>query len=71
MHNIYCSTRKCYKNSLKQHDKRTDIINAFEKDILSENLEADVYDFPEDLKPEPLFEESILERSKIRRQKEF
>ena len=58
------------KNALKLHDKRTDIINAFKnKDNLSGNLEADVYDIREGLEPEPLFEETISERTKVRRQK--
>ena len=48
-----------HKNSMKLYDKRNIIIN----------VEADLYYTPEDLEPEPLFEESIAKRTKKRRQK--
>ena len=59
-----------HKNSIKLYDKRNIIINTFvTKDILSVSVEADLYYTPEDLEPEPLFEESIAKRTKKRRQK--
>ena len=59
-----------HKNSMKLYDKRNIIINTFvTKDILSVSVEADLYYTPEDLEPEPLFEESIAKRTKKRRQK--
>ena len=58
------------KNELKLYDKIDTIINAFvNKDILFGYLEAEVYYIPEELESESLFDESILERTKIRRQK--
>ena len=39
------------------------------KDILFGYLEAEVYYIPEELESESLFDESILEKTKIRRQK--
>ena len=59
-----------HKNSMKLYDKRNIIINTFvTKDILSVSVEADLYYTPEDLEPEPLFEESIAKRTKKRSQK--
>ena len=58
------------KNELKLYDKRDTIINPFvNKDILFGYLEAEVYYIPEELESESLFDESILERTKMRRQK--
>ena len=53
---------------MRLYDKRTDIINAFvNKDISFENLEPDV--LSDYLEYEPEFEESVVERTKMRRQK--
>ena len=53
------------RNALNLYDKRTAIINAFvSKSILPGDVEKDVYYWDK----EPIFEESIGERTKMRRQ---
>ena len=57
--------RSVINNAIKLHDKRKIIIDAFmNKNILPGNLEEDVYYRDE----EPKFDESIAERTKMRRQ---
>ena len=51
------------KKAVKLYDKRAFIVNAF----VNNHVEKDVYYMPE--KSEPKFEESVVERSKLRRQR--
>ena len=58
------------KNTINLYHNRTDIINAFvNKNFLSGNLEADLFDESKDSEPEPPFAESISEKTKMKRQK--
>ena len=58
------------KDALWLYDQRTVIINAFvNKNVYLGDAERDVYYTPEKVEPELSFEESILETSKMRRQK--
>ena len=66
---IFWDTKKCYKECINAVRKRTIIFNAFvDKFIYSEDVEEDVHYTPEELES---FEESIPERTKIRRQKKI
>ena len=63
---IFATQRSVIKNALKLHDQRDVVINAFvNQDILSRDVEEGVYYRPEELEPE--FEESLAERTKMRR----
>ena len=63
---IFATQRSVIKNALKLHDQRDVVINAFvNQDILSRDVEEGVYYKPEELEPE--FEESLAERTKLRR----
>ena len=61
-------TKNVIKKAVKLYDKRAIIINAFANShVYHGDVEKDVYYLPE--KSEPKFEESIVERTKLRRQK--
>ena len=58
------------KNAIKMYDKRANIIDAFvNEDITTKNPKAKLYDDPEELESKLKFEESIAERTKMRREK--
>ena len=61
---IISSQKSVIKNAIKLYDKRDIIINAFiNENIQPRNLEEDVH-----LQEKPEYEESIAERTKMRRQ---
>ena len=61
---IISSQKSVIKNAIKLYDKRDIIINVFiNENILPENLEEDVH-----LQEKTEYEESIAERTKMRRQ---
>ena len=61
-------TKNVIKKAVKLYDKRAFIVNAFVNNhVYHGDVEKDVYYMPE--KSEPKFEESVVERSKLRRQR--
>ena len=65
---ILGSQKNVLKNAVKLYDKRDFISNAFVNNhVYHGDVEKDVYYMSE--KSEPKFEESIVERSKLRRQR--
>ena len=62
---ISAEQKSVLKNALKLYDGRTNTINAFvDEHFILGNIEADIFDESENLEAEPLFEESISERTK-------
>ena len=65
-----CRTKKCFKKCIKAVLQKKWFINAFiNEDVYSGNVERDVYYTPKVLQLKWKFEDSRVERTKIRRQK--
>ena len=66
----FCRTKKCFKKCIKAVLQKKWFINTFiNEDVYSGNVERDVYYTPKVLQLKWKFEDSRVERTKIRRQK--